>query len=108
MKAIRVQSDDYVDYTPPADVVAGSVVVQIGLLGIAERPLPAGKPGALAVHGVFDVDKASPGSITAGQTVYWDNVNEVATTSATDNVLMGKAVRSALSGTTKVRVLLSQ
>jgi len=108
MKAIRIQSGDYVDYTPPADVAAGSVVVQIGLVGIADRPLTAGRPESLAVRGVFDVDKTPATSITAGQTVYWDNTNQVVTTSASGNALMGKAVRSALAGTPKARVLLTQ
>jgi predicted RecA/RadA family phage recombinase len=106
MKAIRVHSADNIDYTPPADLAAGSVVVQGTLIGIATRQLLAGRIESLAIQGVFDVEKAA-GAVTAGQVIYWDSVAQLATTTVGSNTLMGKAVRGALGGDTRVRVLLT-
>jgi len=106
MKAIRVSSNDYVDYKPSGNLPAGSVVVLGSLLGIADRPLAANEPGALAVRGVFDVEKAA-GIVGTGALIYWDATNQVATTSASGNTLMGKAVFGAPSSAPRIRVLLS-
>ena len=46
---------DYIDYTPSADLVAGDVVVQGDLIGVAKGDIATGKLGALAVVGVFDL-----------------------------------------------------
>jgi predicted RecA/RadA family phage recombinase len=60
-----------VDYTPSSAVVAGQVVVQNDLVGVAPRPIAAATLGALAIEGVFDVVKAT-GAVNAGAKVYWD------------------------------------
>jgi predicted RecA/RadA family phage recombinase len=99
-----------VDYTPAAAVDAGDVIVQGSLVGISTRAIAANALGALAVDGVFDVDKdtSSGTAITAGADVYWDSGNDVATTTAGGNTLMGKAVEAADDDDEKVRVRLSQ
>jgi len=57
----------------------------------------AGALGSLAVAGVFDFATATGGgtAITAGANVYWDDTNNVATTTATGNKLIGKCVTAA-------------
>lgn len=107
MKAIRVSAGDYVDYIPPGSLPAGSVVVQGSLVGIADRPLAASVPGALAVRGIFDVAKA-PGTVGVGALIYWDATNQLATTSASGNTLMGKAIKGELGGASTVRILMNQ
>lgn len=105
-----------IDYTPVAAVLAGTVV-EIGRNAfIADVDIPAGELGSLAIAGVFDVPKAS-GAVTAGDDIYWDNDDSpnsgdassgAATTTASGNKLLGKAVAAALTGDTYVRVALSQ
>jgi predicted RecA/RadA family phage recombinase len=105
-----VQDDDAVDYTPTADVAVGDVIVQGELVGIANRPITANTLGALAVEGIFDFPKAtSAGSgITAGSNVYWDATNKRATTTSTNNKLIGKTVKAAADADTTVRVRMMQ
>jgi len=109
-----VHTGDAVDHTPSSDVSAGDVV-EVGTLPlVARHDIPADTLGALAIEGVFDVVKAT-GAITAGALVYWDNDGDpvggtagsgAATTTATANNLMGRAVAAAASGDATVRVKL--
>lgn len=103
-----VHDGSSIDYTPAADVAAGDVVVQEDLVGVAKVPIAAGKPGALAVEGVFDFPKAAGSAIAAGATCYWDATNKRATTTATGNKLLGKCVKAAANSDTTVRLRLSQ
>lgn len=106
-KAVYLHGEQtVVDYTPSAAVVAGDVVVQGELVGVALHPIDANTLGGLAVTGVFVVEKDNT-SIGAGALVYWDNTNKKATATATGNKLMGKAVKAALAADTKVTVLLT-
>lgn len=101
-----------IDYTPGADVAAGAAVVQGELVGVAVRAIPANTLGALAVEGVFDFPKATGGgtAITAGAQLYWDDTNDVATTSdrAGANKGIGNAVLAAADGDATVRARMSQ
>ena len=45
---------------------------------------------------------------TVGQILYWDDTNNVVTSTATGNKQIGKVVRAAASGDTTVRMRLSQ
>lgn len=109
-EAVKVSSGEMIDYTPTADVAAGTVVVQSDLVGITLQPIAANTKGALAVQGVFDVAKASATVFSAGAKVYWDDTNKVAVTTdgSGANKLVGKAVAAAPSGALVVRVMLSQ
>lgn len=101
-----------IDYTPSAIVVAGDVVVQGDLVGVAKLDIPAGRQGALAVTGVFDFPKATGAgtAIAAGASVYWDAVEKVAKTDSETgaNKLIGKTVAAAGDDDATVRVRLSQ
>lgn len=109
-EASFVQRGDTIDYTPVANVAAGTVVVQNDLVGITTREIPAGKLGAIAVEGVFDVAKEAGGGVTfaVGALAYWDEINKVAV--ATDDggahKLLGKVVKAAADGDALVRVRL--
>jgi predicted RecA/RadA family phage recombinase len=107
-QATFVHDGRWIDYTPGADVAAGDVVVQGDLVGVAVRPLAANQLGALAVAGVFDFAKGAGVAYTVGQILYWDDTNNVVTTTATGNKQIGKVVRAAASADTLVRVRLSQ
>lgn len=106
-QATFVQDGASIDYTPGAAVPAGEVVVQGELVGVAKFPIAANALGSLSVEGVFDFAKGA-GAISAGALVYWDDTNNVATTTATGNKLIGKVVTAAASGATTVRVRMDQ
>lgn len=99
-----------IDYTPGSAVTAGDVVVQGDLIGVAKRDIPANTLGSLAVEGVFDFPKqaAPDAGIAVGVNVYWDAGAHRATTTATDNKLLGKSTRAAGDLDTSVRVRLTQ
>ena len=109
-QATFVQGGSAVDYTPGSAVAAGDVIVQGELVGVARTPIAANALGSLAVDGVFDFAKATGGgtAITAGANVYWDDTNNVATTTATGNKLLGKCVKAAADSAATVRVRLMQ
>ena len=106
--AVFVSEGNAIDYTPSADVAAGDVVVQAGLVGVARTPIAANQPGSLAVGGVFDFAKATgAGSgITVGTKAYWDATAKVATDTAQGNTYLGKTATAAADGDATVRVIL--
>jgi len=112
MTATFIHEGTTIDYTPGADVAAGAVVVQGELVGVAVRAISANALGALSVQGVFDFPKATGGgtAISAGAQLYWDDTNDLATTSdgAGANKAIGKAVQDAADGDATVRARLSQ
>jgi len=110
MGAIFVQDDDMVDYTPGADTVAGAVIVQNDLVGVAKRPIAANALGALAVEGIFDFPKSTAGgsAIGAGVTVYWNVAAQQATATSAGNKLIGKTTKAAADADATVRVRLQQ
>jgi len=101
-----------IDYTPPADVAAGAVVVQGELVGVARTPIAANALGSVAVEGIFDFAKATGAgtAIAAGANCYWDVADSQAKTDAEGgaNKLIGKCVKAAVDADTTVRIRLSQ
>jgi predicted RecA/RadA family phage recombinase len=99
-----------IDYTPGADIPAGTVVVQGELVGTTRVDLKANQLGSLAVQGVFDFPKATGAgsALTVGSLAYWDAANKVATKTATGNKLIGKVVRNTVDADTIVRIRLQQ
>jgi len=101
----------YMDYTPATDVDAYDGVVIGKVVGFARKDITANTLGQLTVGGgpVMKVD-ATGGStgqaFTKGCLVYWDATNEVATTTAGSNVLLGIAEEAAASTQTYVLVRL--
>ena len=107
-QATFVQDGCAIDYTPGSAVAAGDVVVQVDLVGVVKRPLAANELGALALTGVFDFSKATNVAYTVGTILYWDDTNNLVTTTATGNKQIGKVVRAAATTDPTVRVRLSQ
>ena len=106
--AVFAHEGSNIDFTPTVAVVAGEVVVQGDLVGVACRPLAANEPGALAVFGVFDFLKAINVAYTVGTILYWDDTNNIVTTTATGNKLIGKVTTAAATTDTTVRIRMSQ
>jgi predicted RecA/RadA family phage recombinase len=109
MISTYIHKGDSIDYTPAADVAAGTVVVQGDLVGIAKLDIPADTLGSLSVTGIYDVPKiGGPGmAITTGTKLYWDSANKYATTIEIEGKYMGKAVADAGDNDATVRVKLT-
>ena len=103
MNATYVQKGEYIDFTPPADVNAGDVVVRGRLAGVAKLDIKAGELGALATSGVYDVLKGGE-AFEAGDRVFWDEANGKA--AAEGGVMLGVCVRDADASDATVRVIL--
>lgn len=101
---------DTIDYTPGGAITAGDVVVQGTLVGVATQDIAANALGALRVKGVFEFAKGilSGDALTVGLKVYWDDTNDVVTTTAGANQYVGKVVRAATAATATVWVRLEQ
>ena len=107
-QATYIQEGHYIDHTPVSALASGDVVVQGDLVGVTVRPLAAGEVGSIAVDGVFDFTKNTGVAFTVGTILYWDDTNNVVTTTSAGNKSIGKVVRAAASADTTVRMRLSQ
>lgn len=115
LKAKFESDGELVDYTPDSAVSAGSVVVIGNRIGIANVDIAAWALGALAVCGLFRIEKKT-GAITDGADVFWDDDGDsvggtagtgAASTASGDGPFMGTAVGAAASGDTHVVVKLN-
>jgi predicted RecA/RadA family phage recombinase len=107
-QATFIQEGKYIDHSPVGALASGDVVVQGDLVGVTLRPIAAGELGSLAVDGVFDFTKNTGVAYTVGTILYWDDTNNVVTTTSAGNKSIGKVVRAAGTTDTLARVRLSQ
>lgn len=105
MLATHVQRGESLDYIPSEAIAAGDIVIRKALVGVAKLDIEANTFGALAVTGVYDVAKGEV-AFEAGDKVYWDATDKVATATATD-VYLGKATATAIAADATVRILLN-
>ena len=108
-QASYVQHGDSVDYKPAVDI-ASRRLLSLWATSL-ESPSVTSQAnifGAIAVEGVFDIDKDTAEVFSAGAKVYWDSATNQATTEEAGNKLLGKAVHAAVANNNKVRVRLSQ
>ena len=106
-----IQRGDSIDYTPAADVAAGTVVVQDDLVGVVRRNIKANELGSLAVTGVFEFPKQTGAGkdIDAGKKVYWDSTPGVVKKgSGGGAVYLGKVAAAVGEDDETVRVRLEQ
>ena len=115
------QNGKSIDYTPAADVAAGTIVALKGLVGITKLDIPANVKGALAVKGIFAVPKKNE-AFTAGLPVWFDangdpqggTAGSGAATQiggdaqASGDVLLGKAVIAAAAADQFVYVAINK
>lgn len=103
-----------VDYTAGADIVAGEVIVGPSIVAnttaaglttvIAHKAIANTELGAVAAGGgVYDVKVDS--NYVAWTKVYWDVVNDVLTTTSTNNAQFGYTVEAAAAANAVVKVL---
>ena len=98
-----IQKGNTIDYTANAAIAAGDVVSLGSRIGVAAGDIPAGAVGALAVEGVFEIDKTESLAIAVGDAVYFNAASKKATKTNSD-VPAGWAVAAATAADTVVRV----
>lgn len=103
--ALYVQEGGSVDYTPGSAVLAGDVVVQGEMVGVAKLPIAANALGALSITGVFDFLKTAATVYAVGVVVFWDVADSEATEASDTgtNKRIGHVVLAAASGDATVR-----
>ena len=106
MKAVFVQRGESVDFTPSRDVAAGEVLVFGGLPGVVKTATKAGSLGALALTGVYDVEKDGL-VVAAGDRLFWDGTRKLATPAAADGVFLGLAAASSPASSPRARIILN-
>ncbi len=108
MPAKFIHDGASVDYTPAANVLAGDVVVQGELVGVAKRDIAASALGALAVEGVFDFPKSTSAgtAINMGANVFWNAAAQQATGLSFGNAPLGVCIKAAADTDATVRVLM--
>jgi predicted RecA/RadA family phage recombinase len=109
MLATFIHRGDAINHIPTTDLPMGAVVVQGSLVGIANRPIPAGSLGSLTLEGVFDVP-VTPGTTAAvGAPLYWDPATQIATSNAGSgaNPPLGVVVQAIAATDTLARVRLN-
>jgi len=105
MQAHFIHDGKSIDFLSESDVPAGSVIVQGSLVGVTKLDVKAGRLGALAVVGVFDIEKGTV-AIPLGSKVYWDATAKQAVLTATGNAPLGIAVQEADAADAIVRIRL--
>ena len=105
MRAVFVQRGESVDFTPSRDVATGEVLVFGGLPGVVKTAVKAGSLGALALTGVFDVEKDAV-AVSAGDRLFWDGARRLATT-APGGAFLGLAAANSPASSPRARVILN-
>ena len=105
MRAVFVQRGESVDFTPSRDVATGEVLVFGGLPGVVKTAVKAGSLGALALTGVFDVEKDAV-AVSAGDRLFWDGARRLATT-AQNGAFLGLAAANSPASSPRARVILN-
>lgn len=92
-KAVFVSEGARIDYTPGSAVAEGDVVVLGCLVCIATQDIAANTLGALAIEGVFDVQKVTGALATVGVALFWDeDGNPVGRTAGTGALTTNSAL----------------
>lgn len=104
-----VQPGCVVDFTAPSGGVTSGTPVLIGtVLVVPQTTALVGESFAGAVHGVFELPKATSTTPAAGGAAYWDDTAKKITTTASANTLVGWFTLAALSADTTCFVKLDR
>ncbi len=97
---------EHVTITAAAAITSGQPVLVGDLFGVAQGDAAIGEDVVIVRRGVFELPKTSAQAWTVGAKVYWDGTNNVCTTTASGNKLIGVAVAVAANPSATGRVLL--
>jgi predicted RecA/RadA family phage recombinase len=98
MKNLVMQSGRNPTVAAPYDVASGDGCLVGSLFGIASTTVDSGANVAIDTGGVYDIKKTAGQTFTVGAKVYWDNTAKSVTGVATDNTLIGVALKAAAGG----------
>jgi len=100
---------DGTEFTAPAPyaVESGGGALIGSLFGVAKAKYASGARGVFVRTADTEIAKATGEAWAIGAKVYWDNTNKRATTTATNNTLIGVAVQAQVSADTVGRVILT-
>lgn len=101
------QAGDVLTVAAPADVTSGAGVLVGSLFGVALSDALSGADVEVSTVGVWSIAKTSAQAWTVGARIYWDDSNDVATTTASSNKLIGVAVAAAANPSSVGSVRLS-
>src|SRR5690242_13797266 len=93
--------------TAPYTVASGGGMKVGHIFGVAEDAYASGDTAQILIEGLVDLAKDTS-TFSAGDKVYWDDTNKVATSTATSNICIGAATQAQVTGDATVRVRLSQ
>ena len=102
-----IQPGETLTLPAPRPLASGDGFMVGAIMAVALAAAAQGAPVEGRRVGVFDVAKATGQAWTVGQKVYWDATNNVATTTAGSNALIGAATQAQASGAAIGRVLLT-
>ena len=103
-----VQHGDVLSFTAPTGgVVSGNGYLIGTVFVVALHSAAEGEKSEGRRTGVWTLPKASAQAWTEGAAIYWDNTNEVATTTATSNTKIGAAAAVAANPSSEGQVLLN-
>lgn len=112
MGARRVTEGKTLDYTPVSAVTAGDVIVIGKVVAVAECDIAAGAKGALAISGKFAFPKStatgSSVGLDAGAKIYWDESEEIVSTSSSGNECAGYIEEAPADADETVNVVLAR
>lgn len=91
-----------------AAVEIGEVIVSSGHALVAINAADADAENAYAFRGRVEFDKEANLEVNAGEKIYWDATNLVATKTAQANTLVGPAVENSAAADTTVLVELGE
>lgn len=104
-----VQPGCIVDFIAPSGGVTSGTPVLIGtVLVVPQKSAAVGETFAGAVHGVFELPKATGVTPAAGGTAYWDDTAKKVTTTASGNTAIGWFTAAYLTGDTLANVKLDR
>ena len=104
--ASTVSQGDYLDHTPASAVAAGDVVVMGSIVGVAPRPLAAGKTGVVSIEGIVEMPCATGATGAQGSAISWYATSGVA--HASTGTAAGYLAKARAAADTSVLVLLDR
>ena len=93
-----VQPGNTITLATPYDVTSGGGLLVGAIFGVAGGDSLSGEDVEVSLVGIFDLAKTASQAWSAGDKVYWDDTNKVATKTATGNTLIGVVVEAVAGG----------
>ncbi len=100
------QRGDILDYVPSEDTPAGTVVKLGPIVGVTKLDIKANELGAIALTGVYEVEKATGTAINKGDKLYLDTATGKVTKTPNATYL-GIAIADYASADTLARVVIN-